>query len=283
MSYPKIDLRGANVAVTGGGRGIGLATAEAFAAQGATVWIGDIDGDAAQAAAKTVGGHGSAVDVRSKASYAAWLETVGGTPDVLVNNAGIMPLGRFLDEDDATTEAILDINTLGMIWGMKLALPGMVQRGRGHLVNVASYLGKVPAAGAATYCASKYAVVGLSESVRDELAGTGVSVSAVLPSAVRTELTAGVKLGGLLPTVNPEQIASAIVASCGSRDAVIAVPGWMRLYEPVAALTPPTVLSAVRGRLTRQRAIDGIDDVARAGYASRLAALTEPSAPQARP
>lgn len=273
MSFPAIDLRGAVVAITGGARGIGLETAKAFAAQGALVFIGDLDEEAAQKAAAEVGAHGFRLDVRSKESFAAFIagvEKAAGPVDVLVNNAGIMPLGPLVDEDDATTDAIIDVNLRGVLWGVKVVLPGMVERGRGHIVNVASYLGKVPAAGAVTYCASKFAVVGLSESLRDELAGTGVSVSAVLPSAVRTELTAGVKLGGVLPTVDPDRIAKAVVASCDSRAAVIPVPRWMRVYEPVAALTPHSLFSAVRGRLTRKRAIDSIDPAARAAYDARI-------------
>ena len=273
-----LALTDAVVAITGGGRGIGLATARAFAAQGARVFLGDLDEQAAKKAAAEVGGHGFGLDVRSKASFAEFLsavESIGGPLEVLVNNAGIMPVGRLLDEDDAVTKAIIDVNLRGVIWGLKLALPGMVTRGQGHVVNVASYLGKVPAAGLATYCASKHGVVGLSEAVREELAGTGVSISAVLPSAVRTELTDGVKLGGLLPTVDPERIAGAVVASCRSRSAVIPVPGWMRAYEPVAALAPYSVLSAIRGRLTRGRTLTGLDATARAGYDARLRTLTE--------
>ena len=80
----------------------------------------------------------------------------------------------------------------------------MLEQGSGHIVNVASYLGMAPAAGLATYCATKHAVVGFSESLRDEVAGSGVTVTVVLPSAVRTDLVSGVKLGGLLPTVDPK-------------------------------------------------------------------------------
>jgi NAD(P)-dependent dehydrogenase (short-subunit alcohol dehydrogenase family) len=269
-----IRLNGARVAITGGARGIGLATAKAFAAQGSRIWIGDLDGAAAAAAARLTGGHASTLDVRSKDSFAAFLACVDGPLDVLVNNAGIMPLGRFLDEDDDLTQATFDINTLGMIWGMKLALPDMLERGHGHVVNIASYLGKVPAAGAATYSASKFAVTGITQALRDELHGTGVTLCAVLPSAVHTDLTAGVKLGGLLPTVAPEQIADAVIDSCCHRRAVIPVPGWMRLYEPLAAITPPTLVTAVRRRLTRQRAITQLDSAARATYAAQLTALT---------
>ncbi|MFF2087048.1 SDR family oxidoreductase [Nocardia sp. NPDC058176] len=265
-----VRLAGVNVAVTGGARGIGLATARAFAAQGATVHVGDIDEGAAHAAAAEIGGKGYAVDVRSRESFAAFLAAIDGPLDVLVNNAGIMPMGRFVDEDDLITDAILDINVRGVLIGAKLALRGMLARGHGHIVNVASYLGEVPAAGLAGYCASKHAVIGFSESLRDELHGTGVTVTAVLPSAVRTDLVAGVRLGGVLPTVEPERIADAVVASCRHRRTLVAVPGWMRGYKIVAALLPDRVLAAVRGGLTRDRVLHSLDNTARSAYDARV-------------
>jgi short-subunit dehydrogenase len=154
--------------------------------------------------------------------------------------------------------------------GTKLALPGMLDRGTGHIVNVGSYLGKLPPAGLATYCASKHAVVGFSEALRDELAGTGVTVTAVLPSAVRTELAAGVRLGGLLPTVDPERIADGIVDSCRHRDAIVAVPRWMRSYETAAAVLPDRLLGAIRGPLTRDRVLHTLDTHARSDYDRRM-------------
>jgi short-subunit dehydrogenase len=269
-----IQLAGAAVAITGGARGIGLATAKAFAAKGSRVFIGDLDADLAVKAATEIGGSGLGVDVRSRESFAGFLEAVDTPLTVLVNNAGIMPAGPFVEEDDAITDAILDINLKGVLTGTKLALPGMLDRGTGHIVNVGSYLGKMPAAGLATYCASKHAVVGFSEALRDELADTGVTITVVLPSAVRTELTAGVKLGGLLPTVDPEDIASAVVATCTHRRAVVAVPGWIRAYEPTAAVVPDRLVAAIRGRLTRDRVLCTLDTTARSAYEERVRGAT---------
>lgn len=265
-----IPLSGAAVAITGGARGIGLATAKAFADKGARVFIGDLDADLAKTAAADIGCVGSGLDVRSRRSFADFLAGIDMPLQVLVNNAGIMPAGRFVDESDAVTDAIVGVNLGGVLNGSKLALARMLEQGSGHIVNVASYLGVVPAAGLATYCATKHAVVGFSESLRDEVAGTGVTVTAVLPSAVRTDLVSGVKLGGLLPTVDPEDIADAVVESCQSRPAIIAVPGWMRTYETAAALVPDRLLGALRGRLTRDRVLRGLDTSARAGYDERI-------------
>jgi hypothetical protein len=266
-----INLDGAAVAITGGARGIGYATAKAFAAQGASVYLGDLDDDFVARVATELGGRGFGLDVRSRESFAQFLDAIDAPLAVLVNNAGVMPAGRFVDEDDAITDTTIDVNLKGIMYGTKLALPGMLARGSGHVVNVGSYLGEVPAAGLASYCASKHAVIGFSESLRDELAGTGVTVTAVLPSAVRTELVSGIQLGGILPTVDPDDIADAIVRSCRSRPAIISVPGWMRIYETAAALVPDRLLAAIRGRLTRDRVLRTLDATSRAAYQQRVA------------
>ena len=269
MAHP-IALSGASVAITGAARGIGYAAAREFVAAGARVFIGDLDGDLVRTAAAELGCSGVQLDVRSRESLSRFLADIDPPLQVLVNNAGIMPAGRFVEESDVVTDAIVDVNLNGVLRATKLILPEMVSRRSGHIVNVASYLGEVPAAGLATYCATKHAVVGFSEALRDELEGTGVTVTAVLPSAVRTDLVSGVKLGGVLPTVDPSDIAAAIVQTCRTRPAIVAVPGWMRSYEAAAALLPDRLVGAVRGRLTRQRVLRTLDTSARAGYEGRV-------------
>ncbi|MGI5163661.1 SDR family oxidoreductase [Spirillospora sp. CA-253888] len=259
MRYPAVARAGAVVAVTGGARGIGRAAAEAFALRGATVCVGDRDAGAAARTAAELGPnvHAFAVDVTDRASYAAFLAAVAeraGPLDILVNNAGIMPLGPFLDEPDTVSAATLDVNVWGLVHGMRLALPGMIERGRGHIANVASMAGKLPLSGMAVYNASKYAAVGLTAAVREEVAGTGVSISAVLPTAVRTGLTEGVRLGGGLPTIDPERVAAAIVRSCVTRRAEYPVPGWLAAAQPVLAVTPEPVVRAVKRLMNGDRA-----------------------------
>lgn len=269
VAHP-IALSGASVAITGAARGIGYAAAREFVAAGARVFIGDLDGDLVRTAAAELGCSGVQLDVRSRESLSRFLADIDPPLQVLVNNAGIMPAGRFVEESDVVTDAIVDVNLNGVLRATKLILPEMVSRRSGHIVNVASYLGEVPAAGLATYCATKHAVVGFSEALRDELEGTGVTVTAVLPSAVRTDLVSGVKLGGVLPTVDPSDIAAAIVQTCRTRPAIVAVPGWMRSYEAAAALLPDRLVGAVRGGLTRQRVLRTLDTSARAGYEGRV-------------
>jgi NAD(P)-dependent dehydrogenase (short-subunit alcohol dehydrogenase family) len=100
-----ILLTAGSLSITGGARGIGLATAKAFAAKGSRVFIGDLDADLAAQEAAQFGGHGFSLDVRSRSSFAEFLDTVDAPVKVLVNNAGIMPAGAFADEDDAITDA----------------------------------------------------------------------------------------------------------------------------------------------------------------------------------
>ena len=273
--YPSIDLDGALVAITGGARGIGLATAKAFLAAGATVGIGDLDDTLAKAEADSLGEHasGHALDVVDTDSFAAFLGAVeqqhGRPIDVLVNNAGIMPNGAFLDGDERVDRLLMDINVHGVIHGMRLALPAMVERGSGHVVNVASLAGKFPLKGLAVYNASKFAVVGLSAAVRLELADSGVSLTTVLPSAVRTELSSGIDLG-VLPTVDPEDIAAAVVKSVRTRSAEIAVPGYVGAMTKTVPLVPEGVMGVVRRMLHDDAAINRVDDEVRGRYLKRI-------------
>ncbi|MGW4634834.1 SDR family oxidoreductase [Nocardia sp. NPDC004415] len=275
MSYPRIDLDGALVAITGAARGIGLATARDFVAAGAYVALGDLDEALAVQAAAELGDRalGHALDVTDKTSYATFLDAAarwrGGPLDVLVNNAGVMPNGAFLDQSDRIDQLTMDVNVYGVIHGMRLALPGMVARGYGHVVNVASLAGKFPIKGLAVYNASKFAVVGLTAATRLEMDGTGVSVSAVLPSAVRTELSSGIDYG-ILPAVDPEDIAAAVVRTVRTRAAETAVPGYVGLAANAAGLVPEPVMRVLRKAAHDDAAITRVDDKVRRAYLDRI-------------
>ena len=178
--------------------------------------IGDLDKPLAEEAAAQLGTEavGLALDVTERDSFARFLDQVSerlGPLDVLINNAGIMPLGSFVDEDDATARRMIDINVHGVIYGMKLAIPRMLERGQGHVVNIASQAGKAGIPGGATYCATKHAVVGVSEAVRAELRGSGVEVSVVMPAVVDTELGSGLPDTRGVKKLAPEEVANAIV------------------------------------------------------------------------
>ena len=218
------SLDGQVVAITGGGRGIGRATAAALIAKGARVAIGDIDAPLAERTASELGSGtiGLPLDVTDKASFTSFLDDVEsrlGPLDVLVNNAGIMPVGPFIDEADPATNKLVDINIMGVIIGSKLALQRFRPRGRGHIVQLASIAGKGGFPGGATYCATKHAVVGLTEAMRAELRGRlRIEVHQVLPIGVNTELYSGVKQARGFKTPEPEDVANAIVEFC-RRDA----------------------------------------------------------------
>jgi NADP-dependent 3-hydroxy acid dehydrogenase YdfG len=267
-----IGLDGAVACVTGGARGIGRATAVELAARGARVWIGDLDAEDGERAAAEVGADAAPLDVTDRHSFTDFLTTVeaaAGPPDVLVNNAGIMPLGPFMDEEEATTARTIAVNLVGVINGMRLALPGMVERDRGHIVNVASMMAKLPVPGAAVYTATKHAVLGLTNTVREEISPSGVTLSTVLPSIVRTELISGVPLPRGVPTVDPEDVARAIADSCGNERREVHVPRWVGAWDAVEVAMPAPVLGAVRRLLGDRRALDQLDLDARAAYERR--------------
>lgn len=270
------ELRGKVVAITGAARGIGLATAKALSALGARVSIGDLDADMAAAAASDMGAHSSALDVRDRESFQQFLQSTRdalGPIDVLINNAGIMPMGIFEEESDAITNAQIDINLRGVIHGMKLVLPEMKARGQGHIVNVASLAGRFPIPGASVYCATKFAVIGMTESLRGELRGSGVHLTVVMPSRVSTELASGTAPGGGMPTASPEEVADTIVYAIQQRLTEVTAPRYLRPMPTLFAMTPRWLENRVRKIIKDDRILTNLDRRARAVYEQRLATL----------
>jgi len=217
------------VAVTGGARGIGRAIAGKLAARGMNVVIGDLDIETAQQAAAEIGPRARAhrLDVTDEAGYARFLdgaEADFGALDVLVNNAGIMPAGAFLDEARESTRRQVEINVFGVLNGCRLVLPRFVARGHGHVVNVSSVAGKTGYAGIATYSGTKHFVYGFSEGLRSELRGTGVDLSVVLPGFVSTELTAGFGDARFFKKISPDDVAGGVVDAIGDPRFDVFVP-----------------------------------------------------------
>ena len=275
------DLTGSVVAVTGAARGIGRATAEALMRKGARVAIGDVDLVQAERTARELGGDTLALDldVTERASFSAFLDEAQarlGPLDALVNNAGIMPAGSFLDEDDETALRQVDINVHGVILGMKLALPGMLARGRGHLVNIASLAGKGGFPGVATYCATKHAVVGVTEALRNELRETPIEFTLVMPAFVNTELIAGAARPRGVRVAEPQDVAAAIVAALERpRFEVFVPPSAGRIYRAMT-FVPRPAREAIGRALKADRVLTEIDWSRRDGY-ERRAALSERS------
>lgn len=255
-----IPLRGAVVAITGGARGIGLETARAFVEQGAMVCIGDIDAEAAEAAARELGPRAAAwkLDVGERASIEAFVDRIEehvGPIDVFVNNAGVMPTGPFLQESDAAMRAAFRVNFEGPALAMKVILPRMIRRRRGHVVNVASLAGKFSVPWMASYVGSKHGIVGLTSAVRGELDGTGVTLSAVLPTAVDTRLSSGLSHRGLLAR-KPRHVARAIVRSVRTRSPEVVVPRRLRPAVKAYTLLPRRALRAISRALGADRLLD---------------------------
>jgi short-subunit dehydrogenase len=216
-----VELHGTVCLVTGGTSGIGLATVAALRAAGAEVTAtGEEDADLSQP--------GAAARVASGA----------GSVDVLVNCAGIGAHGEVESVDAAT---LLAVNVLAPIELTQALLPGMRERGRGHVVNVGSIVGHVGRANEAVYAATKAALAIFTESLREELRGTGVGVSLVTPVAVESDFFArrGVPYGRQRPKpLPPERVADAIVDAIRRDRAEVVVPRWATLAVRVHGVAP---------------------------------------------
>ena len=280
MAKQPRNLAGRVVAITGAARGIGRATAALLAREGMTVAIGDLDLEVARRTAEEIGPRTEAftVDVTDRASFERFVDEIEarlGPIDVLVNNAGIMPLGPFLAEDDATARRQVDVNVHGVLHGMKIVLPRLVRRGRGHVVNISSAAGKAPYPGGATYCGTKHFVVGVSETVRGELRGTGVDLSVVMPVVVDTELASGVGTARGVPKLAPEHVAEAIAETLRRPRFDVYVPRSIGPLTVGGYLLPRRVREFLYRAIRADRVLADVDDGARRGYELR-AARSEP-------
>ncbi len=273
----KRTLNGRVVAITGGARGIGLATAKAFVAAGAKVAIGDLDQDLAESAAEVITGQAVALplDVTSPQSFSEFLdntEAALGPLDIMVNNAGVMLTGEFLAESAATEDTMIAINLRGVILGCKLAAARFTTRGGGSIINISSMAGVAGFPGVATYCATKFGVVGLTAALREELRPRGIRVCAILPGIVHTELSAGVQLLDAVEnfvSVEPADIAEAVVKAARTHRAVSYVPRRMRLALGVGQVLPERARRLL-SRITRTEQVYlAVDQATRDAYHAR--------------
>jgi NAD(P)-dependent dehydrogenase (short-subunit alcohol dehydrogenase family) len=278
MARHSISLRGKVVFITGAARGIGRATAEALLREGARVAIGDLDEDLAKRTAKELGSDvfAIALDVTDHAGFTAVLDEVErevGPLDVLINNAGIMPIGNFEDDSFESAYRQFSINVFAVMHGTREAIKRMKPRRRGHIVNLASMAGVVPTPGAATYCASKHAVVGLCESLYWELRGTGVELSYVLPSLVKTELAAGVKDTRASNSIEPETVAQEIVSALKKPRLAVYAPRSMGRITKVTGLIPRALGNKIMTATGSDHLLlDSQGSAGRAAYEQRIAA-----------
>jgi NADP-dependent 3-hydroxy acid dehydrogenase YdfG len=273
-------LSGQVAAITGAARGIGKATAEAFVRQGMKVAIGDLDLAEAQRTADQLGAGTIALElnVTDRASVERFVEQAEeqlGPIDVFVNNAGIMQLGSFLEESDATAQRQIDINVSGVLYGMKVVLPRFLARNRGHLVNIASTAGKAGFPGGATYCGTKHFVVGVSEAVRAEVRDTPIEISCVMPGVVNTELAAGLQQARGVKNVNPEDVADGIVDALRRPHFDVYVPKSIGTINKVMGVLPRGGREGIARALKADKVLAQADPNARKGYELR-ASHSEP-------
>jgi hypothetical protein len=266
------------VAITGAARGIGLATAKRLAAAGEKVAIGDVDQAAARAASEQLGGsvfaHG--VDVRDEDSFRTFLDAVVGefgALDVLVNNAGIMPVGPLLEESAAEARRMFDVNVHGVLIGTKLAVPLIAGRPGARIVNLASYAGKLAVPGQVSYAATKAAVLAICDGSRWELESRGIGVTAIIPSFTNTELIAGTAPIKSVVPVEPDAVARAIVDAIAQGKDEVYVPREVKAVGGLIGLLPRRWRQALHHRLGTDRAFLELDREQRRGYLDRTASL----------
>jgi NAD(P)-dependent dehydrogenase (short-subunit alcohol dehydrogenase family) len=273
--------------ITGAANGIGAATAQALAAAGARVVISDIDGEAAARTAARIGRQATAIrlDVADRAAFTDALDDVErtiGPIDVLINNAAVMPLSRLDDENDAATSLQLAVNLHAAIHGTREAMRRMRLRGTGYIVNLSSTAGKIGMPGAATYSATKHALMGLSDAARGELRHSGVHVSCVLMPVVPTDLTLGFGVTRLMSPIPAEQVADAIIRTLRRPRFEVYAPRRLRaMFYLTRGLLPRTIADWVLRQLRVDRVvIAAIGSPERGAYEARLARQVGPHVAQ---
>jgi len=243
--------------VTGAGSGIGRATALAFAREGADLVVCDVNETGLDDVSFAIKGLGvrvlsRKVDVSSEDAMRAFAEEVHKEHDgidVLVNNAGVALSGGLLDTTLEDWKWILGINVMGVVHGCHFFVPRMRERGRGHVVNIASAAGFTGSRLLVAYCTTKFAVVGLSESMRDELRGTGVGVTAICPGFIKTNIGESGRKRGSFTSEAMQAKARKLLERAASPDLV--VTNIMRAVEQDIGLVPVTVEAKLMYALKR--------------------------------
>lgn len=241
-----MDLRGKKVLVTGAGRGMGRLEAKGFAREGARVIVTDIDAAALEETMREMREEGFDVsghvfDVSKREECFALAEKTGPV-DVLVNNAGVVVCNDTLAMPESDYRRMMDVNYFGQIWMMQAYVPAMIAAGGGRVVNMCSSAGKIGVANLSGYCASKFAAVGFSDSIRPELKKTGVRFTIVNPGYVNTGMFQGSKVPLFNRWQEPGAIADAMVRAVMKNKAEVCVPNfWVRFATFMRGLCVPRI------------------------------------------
>jgi short-subunit dehydrogenase len=274
------NIRGKTIAITGAARGIGYATAKALVSRGARVVIGDRD-VALQASAvadlsKVGQVSGYPLDVTDRESFVTFLDKArtdgGGRIDVLINNAGVMPIGPFLEQSEQAIRSAIEVNFYGVLTGCQLVLPEMVARSSGHIINIASLAGMLAVPGQVVYAGTKFAVVGLSSGLADEFAPQGVEVSCVMPTFTNTELIAGTHPSAAQKSVQPEDIAAAVVKVLDKPTTLVSVPAFGRFVTAITPVLAPKARRWLSHKMGNDTVFLNFDAKARQAYEARAQA-----------
>jgi short-subunit dehydrogenase len=277
------NVRGRTIAITGAARGIGHATAKALLARGARVVIGDRDVTVLESAVTELSKFGQVtgypLDVTDQESFATFLDKAradgsAGHIDVLINNAGVMPVGPFLEQSEQAIRSSIEVNVWGVLTGCRLVLPEMVKRGSGHIINIASMAGMVAVPGQVVYAGTKFAVVGLSTALADEFAPQGVEVTVILPTFTNTELIAGTKTTGAQKPVQPEAIAAAVVKALDKPKTHVSVPAPLRFVGAATSMLGPRGRRWLSKKMGNDRVFLDFDRTARQSYEDRAQTAT---------
>jgi len=246
------DLQGKNVLITGGALGMGRSLAGLLLHEGCRVAIVDIREGDLEEAREELSRRGEVTsyvcDISDKEKVYALAEQVQrefGAIDILVNNAGIVKSNPFLEKPDEVIEHTVAVNLMAHFWTMKAFLPGMVARKEGHVVNMASAGGLLGVPYITDYCATKFAVVGLTESLRQELKLKGlrkIRMTYVCPNTVGTGMFAGARPVKGTRLLTAEEVTAKIVEGIKKGKPFIGVPFSVYLVPLVKAITPIPVM-----------------------------------------
>ncbi|KAK8820136.1 hypothetical protein WA577_006203 [Blastocystis sp. JDR] len=255
-----VDVKGKRVLITGSASGIGRMLAGDMAKKGAIVVMWDINGSMLEDAANEIKGanpdcavYTYVVDLSNRESIkevAGRVKKEVGSIDILVNNAGIVTGKSIFNSSEAAIERIMDVNTNAHFWMIREFVPDMMERNSGSVVAISSMAGMVGTANLNDYCASKYAVVGLMESLEGELYNEGkrgVHCTVVCPYYIDTGMFAGVN-PGLLPLLTPRYVVDKIMHAIEHAEHFVSCPGWLKrtVYLVRTILPYPCVLACFK-------------------------------------